>query len=830
MAGLKRTALNQEHATAAGKIALLTTAPVLVLALVVVLLTALAAPHGHRGSALDLLRASLWLAGLAWHGTLAATVRGTVAGEEDFSGGSFEAVASASAAPLLLTGVSIGLLFWLSRRDEHRRPSRDSSQLAGRGVLTAGILAAGWVLLALVSRASKGFGLDLAHELGNDISSTVRFSLGLDPVRTAISVLAISLVVSLAGRFSAAALETAQPSWVVSCMAAFRAAVRLVTAVVASTAVVFLVYAIVETSKAVSDSENTFTTAVTDPNNMGPYAGVAIWAALLPNVLITAAGFALGSDVSATSDGALSGYLPSLLNMNDLPTDALAYGLFSDSSRPAWFYILLVTSLVGALAGAVRSILRSTRKPLSLGTAAQWVVATATLWAALSWLAGASVHVSAQATGQIATNASSLGGLDWHGRAGLTYTGIIGLAVVWTAAAYLAATAIAPSLGGIAPRTLAIVGASRSHRLAPSWSLSLADAAVRMGKTIPAWLRVDADNAARAGVAVEQVRIRPKVARRIVVTGSAVAIVAAALVGGYAYASTRLYGPVPAAQQYLDAVSSGNATAALALARVEGGNTTLLVDQVLKAQLKAAPMTAVHVGKADITADSATVEVSYAIKGDLRTTALHMVKDDNRPKWGGLFKEWAVVDPFAEVTIDGDGEKVRVANKTVTGGTYKMFPGQVAATRPNTKMYLGGSTSSWLPLPGDKGTLSLGGTLRPAIAEKVKDEVVQAVNACMNKGELKPFGCPFGVDAYLSGRAVGVRWRMDGPLRQTLSVTGVGSSVRVSGQVPMTVAYTDVSEYSSDPASEDVTADVSATVTYTDAEPMVVTFDNANVS
>lgn len=829
MAGLRRTSLNQDHATAAARIALFATAPLLLVALAIVLVATLAAPDGHRGSALDWLRASLWLAGLAWHGTLAATVRGTVAGEEDFSGGSFEAVASASVAPLLLTGVTLGLLFWHSRRDERQRPSADPSQLAGRGALTAGILAAGWVVLAFASRAQKGFGLDLAHELGNDISSNVRFSLGLDPVRTGISVLGIGLVVSVAARLSAAGPGAPQTGWTTSWMAAFRAAVRLVTAVVGSTAAVFLVYAIVETSKAMGDSQNSFTTAVTDPNDMGPYAGLAIWAAMLPNVLITAAGFALGSDVSAASDGAVSGFLPSLLDMNDLPTDTWSYGLFSDSSRPAWFYLLLLTSLVGALVAAVRSILRSTRKPLSWGTAAQWVVATAALWAALAWLAGAGVRASAEATGQLAANDQPLGGLDWHGRAGLSYTGIIGLAVVWAAVAYLAATAATPHLGGIAPRTLAILGAARGHRLAPSWALSLADAAVRMGKPLPAWLRVGADNAARAGVAVEQLRIRPKAARRVVVAGSAVAVIAAVLAGGYAYESSRVYGPVPAAKKYLDAVATGDATAALALARVENGNTALLNDQVLKAQLKAAPMTGVHVGKADVTADTATVEVSYAMKGEPRTTSLRMVQDDNRPRWGGLFKEWVVVDPFAEVTIDSDGETVRVAGKAITGGTYKMFPGQVAATRPNTKMYLGGSTTSWVPTPGDKGTLYLGGTLRPAIAEQVKDKVVEAVNACMSKGELKPFDCPFGVDEYLAGRAVGVRWRVNGSLPQALSVTAEGSTVRVSGQVPMTVHYTDVSEYSSDAGSEEVTADVSATVAYSNADSMVVKFDNANV-
>src|SRR5215218_2405017 len=149
--------VDADHVSRAGRVAAFGTVPLLLLCLLTVVVLALAAaPDGHHGSVLDWLRAAIWLGGMAWHGTLSISGRGSLGADLPLSG-SVQGVSTGTFAPLLLTMFTIGWLVWSARRDERQRPSSGFPQLLARSVLTGGLLAIAWLLLSAVSRASSGF-------------------------------------------------------------------------------------------------------------------------------------------------------------------------------------------------------------------------------------------------------------------------------------------------------------------------------------------------------------------------------------------------------------------------------------------------------------------------------------------------------------------------------------------------------------------------------------------------------------------------------------------------------------------------------------------------
>jgi hypothetical protein len=811
-------AVDSDHVARAGRVALLGTGPLLLLSLVIVVALALAgAPEKHHGSVLDWVRGAIWLAGLAWHGTLAATVRGNAGTSESLASGTYEATAYATLAPLLLTFLTLALLAWAARKDERQRPSTGLGQLATRSLATSAFLGLAWFLLSGASRSSNGFGLKLSEYLGAGSSAHVRIGVGLGAVPTATTVLFLSLAVILAVRLATSPGRLHTNARLGSWLSAFSSALRLSVAVAVATTFVTVTYLLVQLIQAIGEDTSALSGVTSDatPDGAGPLVTIGLGLLTLPNLLITGSGFSLGSDLAASGDGSVSGSLPSLLGMSDLPFTTASYGLFTDSERPTWLYILLLTSLIAALAAGVRSIVRTQPAPLRLSTTAQWAVAFAVLWAVLGWLASVSFGVSGRAAGDVTSRVEQgIGVMSWDGSAGLSYTGIIGLATLWAAVACVAAHWLTPRLGGSAPRTIAGIGGLVDRRLHPSWALMLADASVRLGKDLPSWLRSAADDAAAKGYVAEQLPLHPGAARRIVlVGGTATLLIAVAVVGGSILESTT-YGPAAAAKTYLDDVASGNAQGAMEQADLTSGNGDLLTDGVLQAQQKESPMTAVQVVSTKTSDKSSTVEVTYKVNGVAQSATLSLIQDDTRSRWGGLFHSWTVRDPFAQVTVSGSGGPIQIGGRTVTAGTiYRVFPGVVTATTPATQL-LDADSDSQVVTIGSSTELSLNPDLRQNVINDVRAQMVTELTQCLKQDVLVPIGCPFSSSDYLSGRAVGVNWQAVSDIGNAITVSNSEGTLSTSGELPLSVTYTDVSDYSTSAESDSVMADLSATITY----------------
>jgi hypothetical protein len=833
--GTDSFAVDSDHVARAGRVALFGTGPLLVLSLVVVVVVSLAAaPDKHHGSILDWIRGGIWLAGLAWHGRMSATIRGNAGSSESSALGTYDATAYATLAPLLLTAFTLAFLAWSARKDERQRPSNAVGQAITRSAVTSALLAVAWFLLSAASRAHNGFGLNPSDYLGVEDSLQARVGVGLSAVATAFSVLVLSFVVTLAARLITAPGTLQRSARLSSWLTAFSAAVRLSVAVAVATTVVAVVYIAVQVVQAMGQDTTAVAEAAgsaSDVGGKGPFVGLILMVLMLPNVLISGSGFALGSDLAASGDGTVSGSLPSLLGMSDLPLSTYSYGLFTESDRPTWLYILLLTSLVAALVAGIRSVVRTQPGQVRLATAGQWAVMLALLWGCLTWLASVSFGASGRAAGGVAgPDAQSIGALSWDGRAGLSYAGIIGMAALWAALAYAAGHWVAPRLGGTAPRTVAAIGGLVTHRLHPSWALMLADASVRLEKDPARWLRSAADEAAAGGYAAEQLAIRPGTARKLAVIGGGVTLFALMAVIGQSVLASTTYGPGSAAKAYLDAVASGDASGALDHAVVTGGNNGLLTDKVLRDQLKASPMSSVRVVHAKTGDQDASVEVAYKINGVEQSATLSLSQDQTQPEWGGLFHSWKVDDPFAEVTVSGGGGSVQIGGKPVTqDSAYRFFPGVVTAKTAATTLLSESSSSSQPTGPGLSAELTLTPTLRQNVVDEVRAKVVTMLTDCSKQATLVPDGCPFSSSDLVFGRAVGVNWHATSDMAGAISVDYADGTLSTSGELPMTVRYTDVSDFSPpSPGTDTVTADLAASVTYTSADDITVLWNSAN--
>jgi len=813
------SAVDSNHVARAGRVALIGTGPLMLLSLILVVILALgAAPDKHHGSLLDWVRGAIWLAGLAWHGTVSATIRGNASTSESSSSGTYDASAYATFTPLLLTFFTLAFLAWAARTDERQRPSTGLGQLATRSIVTSVFLGVAWFLLSTASRASNGFGTSFSDSMGLG-TAQARVGFGLSAIPTGSTVLLLSLAVILAARLAATPIHQRPSARVASWLSAFGAAFRLSVGVAMATTAVAVTYLLVQLIQAIGED----TTAIADlastagdANSASPLAAVIFGILTLPNVLITGAGFALGSDLAATGDGVVSGSLPSLLGIGDLPFTTYSFGLFTESERPTWLFLLLLTSMIAALTAGVRSIVRTQPAPVHLSTTGQWAVAFAGLWAGLGWLTSVGFGVSGSAAGDMtSTAAQGIGTLHWDGRAGLSYVGIIGLALLWASAAYVSAHWLTPRLGGSAPRSVATIGAMGNHRLHPSWALTLADASVRLEKVLPGWLRSAADQAALNGYTAEQLRLRPGTARKIVlIGGTASLLVIVGIIGTSVLASTT-YGPAAAAKGYLDDVASGDARGAMERADLTSGNGELLTDAVLRAQRKESPITQVRVVRTRTSEQDSLVDVTYSVNGAVHSTTLSLTQDETQPQWGGLFHSWTVRDPFAEVAISGVVGPVEVSGAMASGGTtYRVFPGVTTATIPATPLLDAASSASEALAPGSSATLELQQSLRQNVVDEVRTKMVVELTTCAKQTVLAPSGCPFGSSNFVSGRAVGVRWQAAADIANAISVEYSEGSLSTSGELPLTVTYTDVADFNTSAESDTVTADLSASITY----------------
>lgn len=266
-------------------------------------------------------------------------------------------------------------------------------------------------------------------------------------------------------------------------------------------------------------------------------------------------------------------------------------------------------------------------------------------------------------------------------------------------------------------------------------------------------------------------------------------VLALGMVAGGGYLAWTAYAeetaPRTVVAQYLAALSSGDAAAALAYGTVPEGSRDLLTDDVLAAQLELAPMGEVEVGAVDVGADTATAAISYELG---YPDAVVPVEDVVSLVREG--RTWRLEAVVAERTINvtSAADRATLDGETVPDGTYLVFPGALPV----------GFDTDNLALPDEARVVRLSqesaAEERPVLSPPGRDAIVAAVElaltACLDGTAPTPVLCPLPDDP----RAVpgSIRGELSGELADEVLLQLQGNRegrVLISGDISVTGEY-----------------------------------------
>ena len=234
--------------------------------------------------------------------------------------------------------------------------------------------------------------------------------------------------------------------------------------------------------------------------------------------------------------------------------------------------------------------------------------------------------------------------------------------------------------------------------------------------------------------------------------------------------NSRAFGPEGVAQKYFSALADGDAQGALELADVDvpAEQRTLLTNEVLGAA-QALPAD-VSVDGSTVDSDSATVDVSYDLGGSKESLTLSLQKAGRTALF---FDDWRLQSPqVSHLTVAAPGlDSVRVNGvevPTAEGAVdLPAFPALytvglaeesdfVSADDVQARVFFGGADDS----SGDSATLqaSASDTFQSAVEEQVRAHI----DECAASSELEPADCPFSASGlWYIDDAQGVSWSID---------------------------------------------------------------------
>lgn len=236
---------------------------------------------------------------------------------------------------------------------------------------------------------------------------------------------------------------------------------------------------------------------------------------------------------------------------------------------------------------------------------------------------------------------------------------------------------------------------------------------------------------------------RPPVWRRpVVLVASALAlvlvVVGAVLLSQRNAAEAREQSVRDTATRYLKAIADADANAALALLARPPAGRELLTNDVLKASATAAPLTDVVVTGSQITAESATVGVSYRLGSEPVTTDLALEGDGKT--------SWKVVDGLSELMVTNTAG-LRVNGAQITQPVHPVFPGTYTATPLVEQLALDGAPTVTIPAPATaQATLQVTPKLSEAGLAQSRAAAKAAFDACLATTVSAPPGCPWRMD------------------------------------------------------------------------------------
>ena len=204
------------------------------------------------------------------------------------------------------------------------------------------------------------------------------------------------------------------------------------------------------------------------------------------------------------------------------------------------------------------------------------------------------------------------------------------------------------------------------------------------------------------------------------------------------------------AKSYLDALSRGDAAAALALGAIQPPNTDLLNDDVLRQQLDALPISDVEVlGETDepgASDDRTSVRVAAKLGGKRTEGAIRMVRSDGGWKLDSGFVEVSIV---ASVPTSTDKTLVAFGKSVGDSDKFYVFPGALEISSSSPFIDVNPVAPLSFDDLGGMEVLDAKFSMNEAGHKALKDSVLKYYQPCYGDGP-KPAQCranpPLGYD------------------------------------------------------------------------------------
>ena len=251
-----------------------------------------------------------------------------------------------------------------------------------------------------------------------------------------------------------------------------------------------------------------------------------------------------------------------------------------------------------------------------------------------------------------------------------------------------------------------------------------------------------------------------------VISGSAVIIIIAAFVV-VNQVNGHMFGPEAAVEKYFSELSDGDAEDALKMADVDvpSEQRQLLTNEILGAS-KALPKD-VTVEDAEVNGNSATVSANYDIGGSKGKTSFSLHKAGKK---GLFFDEWKLQSPeLFYLSVETPGlSKVKVngidVDTTESGLALPAFPGMytvglaeetdlVSADEIEARAFF----AEGADMEGYEPAL-LAAQPTDAFRTEVNNQVKTLIDSCAKKTVAQPDGCPFGSFSAENRDATNIKW------------------------------------------------------------------------
>ena len=490
------------------------------------------------------------------------------------------------------------------------------------------------------------------------------------------------------------------------------------------------------------------------------------------------------------------------------------------TSLPGWATILVV--IVNLLLIVVTGVLlRLRRGQLLLSSAMSWVttiVAFTVAGIVISIIGAVALWTTIDTSGLGEGLDGLLSGVGAMVESASAASGVVGL-VPWTFVVFAVLGALVETVAQFAAPTLVqlvpAAGLARAGRVtavvgvpfAMPGAVTAPDASTGVAADgTPGAGPVAADGevpvATTAPADSVSVPMSPAKKRRVILVlasvGGAVVLVLGAAVA-VSVVNRVVFSPQHQVESYLDAIVAKDASAALAIASIDGAEAeqVLLTDAILEAT--EGGISGYSVTESKTTGDFAVVTVDLEV-GD--TTEEMTYSLDKSGRTAVLFDEWtmqptwlptlpvSVSSGITELNVNGVGVELTDADVEAGYVSFSVFPGEYVVGT--------GGDDEWLsaePQTVQVGVLESGDSAQLALeptekfTESVDKQVADYMADCASQKVLNPDDCP--INAYDFGDITDVVWTIDAPAETTLNDSYAGEwNISSDKRGSATVTYT----------------------------------------